>query len=220
MGQLQAALFDFDGTIFHSEIVHQQAVREVFEREFGQLVDDDESRSLIGLTYEERLLKLFARRGIDDDALVERLEQEARTLMRQRLDLTTVLVPGVADFMRAVVAAGWRVAVVSSAGHDRIAEALGQVGLRDFVSVIVGRNDVQRLKPDPEPYETALAALQVAPEAAIVFEDSPAGIASARAAGIRVVGVATTYRATDLAGADTTIQDFTGLQPAALQSLQ
>lgn len=219
MPKLQAVLFDFDGTIFHTEGVHQQAVREVFEAEFHEPVDEAESRSLIGLTYEERLLKMFARRGLDDDLLVERLEAEARKLMRARLDMGRSLVPGVSQLMRALQSAGVAMAVVTSAAHDRVLQCLDEVGLADVLAVVVGRGDVQNLKPDPEPYQKALAELAVAPDVALVFEDSPAGIASALAAGLAVVGLTTTYTGPDLVGARLTVPNFTGLTIAKLEAL-
>jgi sugar-phosphatase len=71
--------------------------------------------------------------------------------------------------------------------------------------------EVKRGKPAPDGYRLGAERLGYAPSDCMVFEDAPAGIASARAAGARVVGVTTTHAAAALPGADATIADFRGM---------
>ncbi|MGX6449389.1 HAD-IA family hydrolase, partial [Patulibacter sp. S7RM1-6] len=64
-----------------------------------------------------------------------------------------------------------------------------------------------RVKPDPDPYLLAARELGVAPEACVVLEDAPAGIAAGRAAGMRVVAVRTSHPDAELTGADEVVDD-------------
>jgi beta-phosphoglucomutase len=81
----------------------------------------------------------------------------------------------------------YRLAVVSSSALSEIEPLLEAAALRRFFHTIVGGGDVKRHKPDPEPY--LLAAERLGSRRALVLEDSPAGVASARAAGCEVIAV-------------------------------
>jgi sugar-phosphatase len=82
---------------------------------------------------------------------------------------------------------GYRLAVVSSSGRAEIEPVLEAAGVRRHFQTIVTGEDVRELKPSPEPYRTAAARLGIT--RALVVEDSPAGIASGRAAGFEVLEI-------------------------------
>ncbi len=81
-------------------------------------------------------------------------------------------------------------------------------------AVLITADDVTQGKPHPEPYLKAAAGLDLAPDTCLVFEDSPAGITAAKAAGMQVVGVATTHRRDDLTHADIVIDRLAQVQAA------
>lgn len=97
------------------------------------------------------------------------------------------------------------VAIVTSCPDPLAARRLGDIGL-SAPRVLVTADRVSRGKPDPEGYRLAASELGVDPARALVFEDAPAGIAAAKAAGARVIGITTTHDADELleAGADDT----------------
>lgn len=99
-------------------------------------------------------------------------------------------VRGALPFVAAMPADRW--AVVTSAPRRMAAQRLKHSGL-PVPSALVSSDDVQRGKPDPEPYLRAAGLLGAAPERCLVFEDAPAGIESARAAGMEVVAMTTTF---------------------------
>ena len=80
-------------------------------------------------------------------------------------------------------------AIASNTGEALVRLALQRTGLLEAFTVIVSGFDLGRSKPDPMVYRVACEALRVTPGEAAAFEDSPAGVASARAAGLFVVGV-------------------------------
>lgn len=216
---LRGALFDFDGTIFQSEILHQQIMRKIFENFTGKTVDEDELHAHVGTPYRDRITHMLAMRGIDDDAVLEKLLRDADAAYDACPELQRVIVPGVRELLMNLRANAVRTAVVSSAAHDNIDEDLRLVGLRDLFDEIIGFDDVSIRKPHPEPYEKALQALGLQAHECVAFEDSPPGVESAHLAGITVVGLLTTFQAEDLIKAAKLIRDFRGLTLSDLQSI-
>ena len=116
-------------------------------------------------------------------------------------------VRGALPFVEALPADRW--AVVTSAPRRMARERLRRAGI-PVPPALVCSDDVQKGKPDPEPYLRAAGLLRVAPERCLVFEDAPAGIESARSAGMEVVGVTTTFPPERL-GARIYLADFAGV---------
>jgi sugar-phosphatase len=123
-------------------------------------------------------------------------------------DESSKAVPGAARLLRGLSGAPW--AVVTSAGPDLARRRLMIAGL-PVPSVLVTSDDVKTGKPAPDGYLLAAARLGVAPGNAVVFEDAPAGIAAARAAGSAVIGVATTHAPEQLTGAQLVVADLTSV---------
>jgi len=85
------------------------------------------------------------------------------------------------------------------------------IPIRSYFDVIVNSAHISKGKPDPEIYIKTAELLKVSPAECLVFEDAVVGIQSAKAAGMKVVGVLTTHKAGELSGADVLINDFTEL---------
>jgi HAD superfamily hydrolase (TIGR01509 family) len=96
--------------------------------------------------------------------------------------------PGVAGYLAEAVRLGLGLAIASSATGDWIAAHLRRLGTREAFTV-VATGDIHPPKPAPDTYLGALAGLGVAAAQAIAFEDSPAGVVAAKAAGLRCVAV-------------------------------
>jgi beta-phosphoglucomutase-like phosphatase (HAD superfamily) len=79
--------------------------------------------------------------------------------------------------------------VASSSSCGWVDGWLRRHGIRDLLQVVVGRDDVRKVKPDPELFRLAASRLGVPPPACVVFEDSPNGMRAALAAGMRCVAV-------------------------------
>jgi beta-phosphoglucomutase-like phosphatase (HAD superfamily) len=86
---------------------------------------------------------------------------------------------------------------------------LDGLAVRKYFSVIVGSAMVERAKPAPDIYLKAAELLNASPSECVVFEDAIAGIEAARAAGMKVVGVASSMSAEALRNTDFVIKDFT-----------
>ena len=114
-------------------------------------------------------------------------------------------IDGAAELIAAWEPRPW--AAVTSGPRALMAARLAVAGL-PVPAVLIGADDVQQGKPDPEGYLAAARALGVDPARCLVIEDAPAGIAAAKAAGATVVAVTTTHAAEDLAEADKVVSSL------------
>jgi sugar-phosphatase len=123
-------------------------------------------------------------------------------------------VAGARDLVAALHGQAWGVA---TSGSRRLASARLTAAGFPLPEVLIGGDDVRRGKPHPDPYLAAVAGLAVDPAQVVVFEDSPTGAAAARAAGVQLVAVATTYPAGTF-DADVTVSDLreVAVEPGAL----
>lgn len=127
-----------------------------------------------------------------------------------------VLLPGAARLLAAAPAGRW--AVVTSAGRPLAQVRLGAAGIGTVgiaAPALVTIDDVSRGKPDPEPFLLGAKLLGVPPERCLVFEDAPAGLAAARAAGAMTVAVTTTHTADEL-DADVIVPDLSAVRIAGV----
>jgi beta-phosphoglucomutase len=189
-----AVAFDFNGTLSDDEPVLLAVYQELFAEHGRPLSEAEYYEHLAGHTDEEMFRRWL---GHADPALIA--ERVARYIARVA-DGSTV-----DDETRAAVrfaAARGPVAIVSAAIRSEIEAVVVATGLGDAIALIVAQDDVQNGKPDPECYLTAARALGVDPTSLLVFEDTDVGLAAARAAGARVVGLTRTVGAERMAGAD------------------
>jgi beta-phosphoglucomutase-like phosphatase (HAD superfamily) len=144
---------------------------------------------------------------------IEALEQDA-----------SVLFPGASDAIRRA-AAIVPIAIASGALGHEIRRVLEREGLTSLFTAIVAAEDARASKPAPEPYLRAVAQLaaamdqRVTPAECVAVEDSVWGLESARAAGLRTVGVAQTYGREALSAADIVIDRIVDLSVPALRTL-
>ena len=101
-------------------------------------------------------------------------------------------------------------AVVTSGARPVATLRLTHVGL-PLPQILISGDDVERGKPDPEGYLAAATALRIAPSNCVVVEDAPAGLAAARAAGMRSIGIVGTFPAAQLHDATVIVPAFASL---------
>ena len=185
---IKALIFDFDGLIMDTELPEVDGWKEIYAG-YGQefplqvWIRDVVGASVSNFDAAAHLAGLLGR-NLDLPALYTRV----RNYRLQTLSTSPAL-PGVSEYVMAARRLGLRLAVASSSGHAWVEGYLRQLGLFEYFDAILCREDVQHIKPDPELFLAALAALKLRPDEALVFEDSPNGVLAARNAGIRVVAV-------------------------------
>ena len=206
----RAAVFDMDGVLIDSGAHHRAAWRALLA-ELGVTPDPDFWRLTIGRPAEEAVALVLGRPLAPGEArgLAERKRAHYGRFVRRGLSA----IAGVSAFVSDLAARRVPRAVATSASRLDLDRLLAELGLRGFFTTVVTADDVRRGKPDPEVYLKAAAGIAVEPAACVVFEDSPVGVAAARLAGMRVIGVTTAHTEAELraAGADRAIADFEGL---------
>jgi HAD superfamily hydrolase (TIGR01509 family) len=178
-------LFDMDGLLVDTEPLWLETETGVMAR-LGAPWTPADQQALLGGSMARTVGYLLAK--ATRPAPPETVE---RWMNEGMLDLVragrVVVRPGARELLAEVVAAGLPYALVTSSQRGFADAVLGATGLT--FPVIVCAEDVTAGKPDPEPYLLAAKLLGVAPEACVVLEDSPNGVASATAAGCHVVAV-------------------------------
>jgi HAD superfamily hydrolase (TIGR01509 family) len=182
---LAATILDFDGLIVDTETPIFEAWRSVYRRHGCSIGLDDWQHALGTYGGFDPLAHL-------DELLGGSLDREAVLADVKAANARSCeglpLLPGVEGLLRQAKALGRR-AVASSSSCEWVSGWLERHGIRDLLDVVVARDDVRMVKPDPELFLLAASRLGVAPAACLVFEDSPNGMRAALAAGMRCVAV-------------------------------
>jgi beta-phosphoglucomutase len=184
----EAILFDFDGVLADSEPIHFECWQEILTG-FG-LHLDWKTYAERGIGASDRSLLSLMCQQTDPPFDLERLVAEyprKKDLFRTRMLERQPFCAEVFELLPQLHE--YQLAVVTSSGQTEVEPILIHAGLRDYFHVAVYGGDVKRHKPAPDPYLLAMEKLGV--RTALVVEDSDAGEASARAAGLEVLRVRT-----------------------------
>jgi HAD superfamily hydrolase (TIGR01509 family) len=181
-----AVLFDFDGVLADTEPLHFQAWRDTLHPAGVTLGWDYYVSRCIGLADREMIAMLG--RQADPPKTLEELWPLYPLKKRRFQSLTEEIRLVSPETIEAINSLrSYRMAVVTSSARSEIERILKKENLLHLFAIGVYGDEVSKLKPDPEPYATACSRLGTSH--AVVFEDSEAGLASARAAGCDVVHV-------------------------------
>jgi beta-phosphoglucomutase len=193
-----ALVFDFNGTLSDDEPLLCELFMHLFAEHGRPMSAQEYFDQLAGLSDPEIVTTWLGEDHPDVEAVIG---ERVRRYREAAADGSTVH----EHVREAVRFAAERapLAICSGAARDEIEPVVEAAGIAGCFRAIVSSDDVVHGKPDPEGYVKALALLGVGPAQAVVFEDTEAGVASARGAGVgRVLALRTTLDAHRLAGAD------------------
>jgi HAD superfamily hydrolase (TIGR01509 family) len=197
---IRALVFDFDGLILDTEEPVYRSWLEVYQAQ-GEELPFERWVQIVGSTtasfHPQHHLEAKLGRPLTQEVLDSRIGR------RTELVLAQSLLPGVVELADAATAMGLKLGVASSSTGDWVKGHLNRLGILDRFDCVRCRDDVTEAKPAPDLYLAAIACLAVRASEAIAIEDSPHGVASARAAGLRCVAVPNSITARlDLSQAD------------------
>ncbi len=220
---LRAVVFDFDGVIVDSEPLHFRSLRDVLLTEGVEITEGEYFGRLLAYDDWGAIRRALEHRHepMDPDR-VERLAAQKVARFAELIPEIPVFA-GAAELVRGLESEV-PLAIASGARHEEVDAILRGVGLHDAFVTIVGAEDAPRSKPDPAPYLEAARRLAAHSDGlpvsdCLAFEDSMPGIASALAAGMRVVGVANSYPAEKLQAAHRVVDSLVGLGVDDLRGL-
>jgi HAD superfamily hydrolase (TIGR01509 family) len=206
---VQAVVFDMDGVLIDSHPAHLAAWKSFLRSVKKEVSDDQLAFILEGRTRDEILRHLL---GDVSAAELQEFGRHKDEIFRG-LEHEIKAVPGVIEFMHNLSRCGIALAVATSASEIRTLSTIERMGLAEHFESVVTASDVYAGKPDPMVYQLACKRLGIAPAKALAFDDAPAGIRSARAAGMRCIGVSSNGLTRQLLenGAERVVPDFIGL---------
>ncbi len=202
-----AVIFDMDGVLVENSSIHDITWRMMFEK-FGKIVSEADVKDIFGGSN-----KIFIERflGITDEKRILEIAEEKEALYRENFSKIIKAPDGLMKLLFELKKNNVRLAVATSAPTVNLDFVLDKLDIRGFFDVLVDETFVKHAKPDPEIYIVAAEKLGVEPESCVVIEDSIFGIQSALAAGMKVIGITTTFSEDRINFADKIIHSFNEL---------
>jgi len=223
---LKAVIFDFDGVITDSEILHLRAFNRVLAQYGVEISTKDYYKEYLGYT-DVDCFKLLIQKG-----LLETGEQEIKNLAKQKNQVFEELaktegriIEGVRDFLLMLKDNNIPMTICSGALLAEIELILEQAKLRDFFGVIVSAEQVKKGKPSPDGFLLVLKKLNqgrqnpIDANQCIAIEDSHWGLKAAKAAGMHTIAVTNSYDANEISTAEKIVARLDELSFDDLQML-
>jgi len=221
---LAGVVFDFDGVIADTESLHLRAYQDTLSNTPLSLTQTSYYEKYLGFDDVGVFTTLAQDSGVTlGNSQITQLVSDKGRRFEALLGTDDVLFPGAADCIRRLDGTVG-LAIASGALHDEIESILVGAALRDLFTVIVAADDVNRPKPAPDAYLSAVSALAVttgtsSADSYIAVEDSPWGLESAHTAGLKTIGITNSYPKTKLATADIVVENLDAVDVPLLERL-
>ncbi len=218
---LNAILFDFDGIIVDSEPMHYRAFQTVLEPVGKGFSWEAYCETYIGFDDRDAFKEAYKAQGeklCSRD--LKRLIREKAAIFQQLIhDGEATPLPGAVELIKSIPRK-LPIALCSGALREDILPILKNLGLEEAFSVIVTAEDTKKSKPDPAPYQLAIKQLNLTdPLSAIAIEDTPAGIVSAKGAGLKVLAITNSYDREYLFQADAVTDSLENIDRPSLEDM-
>ena len=209
-------IFDLDGVLVDSYQAHYESWRRfAAEQEFAY--SQQQFAATFGRTSREILAHHWPRKLSAQEiaAADDRKEELYRQIIRENFPI----MPGARELVRGLHAAGFRLAVGSSAPPANVELSLDLLGLRELFGAAVTGRDVTHGKPDPQVFLLAAGRLALPPNNCAVVEDAPAGIQAALAGGMTAIAITGTVAREQLSSAHLVVDRLEQLTPVKIERL-
>ena len=191
---IEAVIFDVDGSLVDSMGIWEEIDIEYLGR-FGIPVPADLQHNLDGKSYQETAIYFKEHFPIPDS--IEKMKADWHEMAVDKYAHEIQLKPGVIPFLKKLKEAGIKTGIATSNSKSLVGHLADNLGLHDYIDVILTGDEVSEGKPSPEIYLKTAKKLQVDPAKCLVFEDVPAGIQAGLRAGMKVCAVRDEYSRCD-----------------------
>ncbi len=192
--QPAAVVFDMDGLLFDTEIIYERAAISA-AAELGREMDSAFFRSTVGSPWtviRERLIDLYG-----PTFAVDELRAVAGRIFNELVEADLPLKPGVLELLDLLDTLGLPRAIATSSSRETVRRHLEAHGMADRFHHVVGHDDCERHKPEPDPFLKAAGLLGVAPALCLALEDSYMGVRAASTAGMMTIMIPDLLPATE-----------------------
>jgi HAD superfamily hydrolase (TIGR01509 family) len=201
--RIEGIVFDLDGTLADTEPLHIDTWLVILNN-LGLKFDESWMHQWIGLS--DRLVAEHVCEHYLKKQSVESLQQLKQQTYRNRAITEVKLFDQVEDYLHEITQFV-PIALATNSSQDDVSAVFQATNLQRHLKVIVTANDVSNLKPHPEPYQSASFKLGLQPSLCFALEDSPAGIHSAKNAGLFAIGVENSHPSEKLKEANLIFSD-------------
>ncbi len=183
---IKAVIFDFDGLLVNTEELRELSIKNFLEK-YGKRFNHKDYKETVTGSRDE--VTRFLKKKYQLTGKVAVLSEERRVFFDQLFQERLALMEGVTEIL--VRVKRWNVKCGIAAGRGRVdvLDGLKRVGILDYFEAIVTADEALKRKPDPEVYLIAAKELKVEPRSCLALDDSPHGVESAKAAGMKVIYV-------------------------------
>lgn len=183
-------IFDFDGVIVETEFSTFSYYQALLNRDYNIALRDEDFRYKVGRKSVDFFKDVLGPKFNLD--LVSQLVDKKRSDFQSDIRKYVTLMPGVRELLSALSEMDVTVALGSQNESEFILECLKEFSLTDYFAMIKGRQDIKKLKPDPEIFQSIAIAFDIAPSEAVVIEDSNDGLLAAKNGGFKRIAICQT----------------------------
>jgi beta-phosphoglucomutase family hydrolase len=202
----KAVIFDLDGTLIDNNSYHRQTWEKYLEKIGKRISEEEFNAHLNGRTNLDAVRYIFGKEISEEKATQYTLEKEA--LYREIYQPFIKPVSGLMAFLEILKNKNIPMAIATSGIQPNIDFMFENILIKKYFTAVVNSSHIKKGKPDPEIYLKVASLLNVQPKNCLVFEDAVVGIKSAKAAGMKVIAVATTQPKEELGEADLIVDDY------------
>lgn len=214
----EAVIFDLDGTLINNNSYHIEAWK-VFYNKIGKQFSKEEYTKNINGRINRDIFNYIFNTALSAE-LIEEYSNEKETLYRELYKPHIKPINGLIDFLDELEKEKIPKAIATSGLAPNINFMFEHVPIKKYYAGVIDASQITQGKPHPEIFLKAADAVNANPQNCVAFEDSVAGIRSAKAAGMKVVALTTTHTSEEVHKADLIIKDYTEISLTKLRELQ
>ncbi len=214
----EAVIFDLDGTLIDNNAYHIEAWK-IFYDKIGKPFSKEEYTNNINGRINRDIFNYIFDTILSAD-MIDEYSIEKESMYRNLYAPHIKPIDGLIDFLDELENEKIPKAIATSGMPPNINFMFEHVPIKKYYADVIDASQITKGKPHPEIFLKAATAVNANPEYCVAFEDSVAGIRSAKAAGMKVVGLTTTHTAEEIKEADLIIKDYTEVSLTKLRQLQ
>lgn len=201
-----AVIFDIDGTLIDNNSYHIKAWQQFYKERNRTLTEEEYKEHFNGKTNTDVLAHVFKNPLSAEET--DRYTSEKEDLYRKLYAPHIAPVKGLLNLLQQIDSAGIPMAIATSGIKVNIDYMFNHIPIEHYFKTVIYSKHIKKGKPDPEIYFLTAEKLSILPANCVVFEDSVAGVQSAKLAGMKVIAITTTHAKEELTLADKIITDY------------